>query len=256
MELTASQWAYLLTAALFIALAKTCVPAIGIMVAPLMASAFGGRPSVGITLPMLIFTDIWAVAWYYKYTQWDKVVKLLPWVAVGFAAGAGAHYYIGEIESKVDIMSKVIGALVLVMLVLHILRNRLDERLTPKSTIGLAFTGAMAGFATIMSNAAGPVMAIYLLALGMNKHEWMGTAAWFFFIVNVSKMPILFYLSGLQSDNPIITLSSLSFTVYAVPVIVAGVFAGKWILPRIPQKIFNDVALGFAAIAAIKLLVF
>ena len=69
MELTPEQWMIGILAALMVGITKTGIPGIGILVVPLMAIVFGGRLSVGATLPLLIFGDIFAVLWYRQRRQ-------------------------------------------------------------------------------------------------------------------------------------------------------------------------------------------
>ncbi len=242
-------------AAFLIGVSKTGVPGIGILVVPLLATAFGGRASVGTMLPMLIVGDIFAVWWYRQHTQWKRLVELIPWVLVGMALGAFVLWRLGEMHTSRDLLEPIIGTLVLVMLAIHLLRQRSGERLSPHSPVGIASTGTAAGFATTVSNAAGPIMGIYLTSLRLPKEQFMGTSAWYYFAVNLSKLPVFIVLSLINPEKPIITVRSLLFNVTAIPVIVAGVYVGRWLLPRIPQKLFDEVVLILAAIAAVKLII-
>lgn len=250
-------WQLLLgaVAAFLIGVSKTGVPGIGILVVPLLATAFGGRASVGTMLPMLIVGDIFAVRWYRQHTQWKRLIELIPWVAVGMVLGALVLWRLGEAKGGKDLLEPLIGTLVLVMLAIHLLRRRWGDRLTPHSPMGVASTGTAAGFATTVSNAAGPIMGIYMTSLGLPKEQFMGTSAWYYFTVNLSKLPLFIALSLINPARPIVTAHSLLFNVAVIPVIVAGVYLGRWLLPRIPQKLFDSVVLVLAAIAAIKLMI-
>lgn len=242
-------------AAFLIGVSKTGVPGIGILVVPMLASAFGGRASVGLMLPMLIVGDLFAVRWYRHHTQWHRLRELVPWVAVGMALGAIALWWLGEVSIRRDLLEPIIGALVLVMLGIHLLRRRWGERLTPHSPLAVASAGTAAGFATTVSNAAGPIMGIYLTSLGLPKEQFMGTSAWYYFAVNVSKLPLFLLLTLLNPARPIITWQSLLFNLAVVPLIVAGVYLGRWLLVHIPQRLFDQVVLLLAAAAAVRLLV-
>ena len=66
-----------------------------------------------------------------------------------------------------------------------------------------ALTGVMAGFTTMVANAAGPVMLLYLLAVGLPKLTFIGTGAWFFMLVNAFKVPFSLKL-GLITTNSLI----------------------------------------------------
>jgi len=221
---------------------------------PIMASVFGGRLSVGATVPMLVLADCFAVAFYRTHAQWDRLRQLVPWVVGGLLMGTGLLRYLGEGNGKKDILNPVIGVLVLLMLGLSLLRGKLGDRLVPHSKEGTAVTGVVAGFSTMVSNAAGPIMGIYMTATGMPKEQLMGTSAWYFFIFNLSKVPLLLFLTWDNPSKPMITAPTFLFNVEMFPIIVVGALAGKWLLPYIPQKPFNASIQVLAAAAAIKLL--
>ncbi|MDO8684446.1 MAG: sulfite exporter TauE/SafE family protein, partial [Armatimonadota bacterium] len=118
MDLAPIQWTYGAVAAFLVGVSKTGLPGVGILSVPLLAWAFGGLPSVGIMLPMLICGDIFAVAWYRRHAQWDKLIGLLPWVVGGMAVGAGALWMVGKSTSRKDILGIIIGIMTLAMLAL------------------------------------------------------------------------------------------------------------------------------------------
>jgi uncharacterized membrane protein YfcA len=130
----------------------------------------------------------------------------------------------------------------------------LKDRLTPKAAWSLAWTGIAGGFSTTVANAAGPVMTLYLAGKGMKKHAFMGTNAWFFFILNLTKLPLFIVLGILHPDSPMITRASLLFDLCMFPLILLGVLLGRWVLTRIPQRVFDVLVLILAGAAAIKLL--
>jgi len=107
----------------------------------------------------------------------------------------------------------------------------------------------MAGVTTMMANAAGPVMVIYLLAMRLPKIEFVGTSAWFFFVVNWLKVPF-------SANLNLMTVDSVKLNLMMLPCIAVGAFVGIFFLKRIPQKVFNAVVQILAAAAAIKLPVF
>lgn len=253
--MTLEQWLLGSVAALLVGFSKTGMPGAGILVVPLLAHAFGPRQSVGVMLPMLIFADVFAVIWYRRHAQLDKLIRLAPWVVVGMALGALALKLLGEMPNGKAEMGRLVGGLVLAMLAVHLGRKRWGDRLAPHSAAGVAAVGMAAGFTTTASNAAGPIMSIYLQSVGMAKDQFMGTAAWFFFVVNLSKLPVFVWLTWSNPANPMITSASLVQDAMLCPIIVAGVFVGRWVLPRVKQELFDAVVLTLAGAAAVMLLV-
>lgn len=254
MQLTEFQWLMGCCAAMLVGFSKTGMPGVGILVVPMLVFIFPGRLSTGAMLPMLLFADVFAVIWYSKHTRWDKLWGLIPWVLAGFVMGTVLFLNVGPKKpNHKDIMDIIIGAIVLVMLGLHLLRQKMGDKLTPHSSTAVIATGCAAGFTTMVSNAAGPVMTLYLQGMGMSKEQFIGTSAWFFFLVNLSKLPVYIALNSLRPETPMITAHSLLFNLYMMPVILLGVLIGKWLLPRIPQKTFDAAVLILAGIAALKL---
>lgn len=241
-------------AALIIGFSKTGVPGTGILAVTLMADAFGGRLSVGATLPMLILADCFAVAFYRAHTDWNRLKQLVPWVVAGLLVGTVFLKELGDHPAWRDPLNPIIGGIVLVMLALTMLRKKLGDRLVPHSPTGTAMTGGVAGFSTMVSNAAGPVMQIYLVATGMNKERMMGTAASYFFIFNLSKVPLLLWLTWDNPARPMITVPTFLLNLALFPMILVGALAGKRLLPVIPERAFNSAVLALTAVAAVKLL--
>ncbi len=241
-------------AAFVVGFSKTGLPGSGILMVPLMAAAFGGRLSVGATLPMLVFADCFAVAFYRQHAEWNRLKVLAPWVVVGLFIGTGFLKYLGDHHANNDLLNPIIGGIVLAMLVLHLLRGKLGDKLVPTSPIGTRFTGVVAGFTTLVSNAAGPLMSIYMTATGMAKDQLMGTTAWYFFIFNLSKVPLLLWLNADNQAAPIFTLDTLTFDLWAAPVILVGALVGRQTFRMIPQKAFVNSILILSAIAAVKII--
>ena len=255
LNLTLSQWILGGIAGIFVGFSKTGMPGAGIVVVPLLAEAFGGRQSVGTMLPMLLVADVFAVAWYRRDAQWNQLLRLAPWVLVGMVLGAVVLKLTGEVSPQKDRMDQIIGILVLLMLGLHVARQRMGDRLTPHSKVAVAAVGTSAGFTTTASNAAGPIMTIYLRAMDMPKAQFMGTTAWFFMSVNALKLPVFIGLSIANPSNPIMNGRTLAVDVALLPFIVMGAVSGRWLLHRLPQKLFDVLVLLLAAVGAIRLVI-
>lgn len=217
----------------------------GILVATILMYVFPAKESIGILLPMLVVGDLFAVIFYRRSVVWKYLISLIPWVMIGIVFG---YFVLNAINS--DQLKPLIGVIVLALIILHISRERFGEKFTKALPKSLWFTismGILAGFTTMIGNAAGGVMAIYLLMKGLPKNEFVGTGAWFFMFVNLIKIP--FYISlGL------ITFESITFNMWLIPTILIGAFIGIKVVPLIPQKVFQTLILGFALIGAVRLI--
>ncbi len=254
LELTSIQWTLGVLAALMVGISKTGLPGAGILVVPLMATIFSGRTSPGALLPMLILGDFFAVGWYRQHAQWRLLTGLAVWVAIGLAIGAALLQYVGAHPGMGKQIEQLIAVIVLAMLALHLLRKRLGERFQPHSKAGRGVTGVAAGFATTVSNAAGPIMSMYMASAEIPKEAFMGTSAWYYIIVNCAKVPVFVALTLAAPKEPMIDGRTLAFNLLVAPVIILGVYIGRWMLHRISQNAFEAVVLVLAAIAALKLL--
>lgn len=230
--------------ALLVGLAKTGVPGAAIPAVALMAEAFPDdvELSVGAMLPILLVGDLFAVGWYRRHAQWKRLWSLFPYVLLGMVPGVLVLWWLEGNQLR-----PVLGCLVLGLFVLEVLRQRLGWNRGPERWWFQAGLGVLAGFGTMVGNAAGPVMTIYLLSRGLDKRQFVGTAAWFFLLVNLCKI-VPFWTQGM------ITRQTLAFDLVAAWGVAAGAALGIWLLPKIPQQGFNRLVLALAGLAGLWML--
>jgi uncharacterized membrane protein YfcA len=227
-----------------VGITKTGIPGLGILVVPLMALVLPTRKSTGILLGILILADIFAIVYHRRNARWGHVLGLLPAAFAGIVAG-----YFGLKVVNDQQLKPIIGGIVLVMLGINHWRTRTKgkDAPIPEQWWFAAGLGFMAGVTTMMANAAGPIMIIYLLAMRLPKIEFVGTGAWFFFVVNWLKVPF-------SANLELMTVESVKLDLMMLPFIAVGAMAGIFFLKRIPQKAFTAIVQILAAAAAIKLL--
>lgn len=246
LDLNATGWVVVALCAIMVGAAKTGIPGISILGVPLMALVIEppGR-SVGALLGILILGDIFAIAYHHRNAKWGHVIRLLP---AAFAGIIAAYFGLSALSNK-DYLKPIVGGIVLAMLAINYWRTRTrgKDAEIPTQWWFAAGLGFLAGLTTMMANAAGPVMIIYLLAMRLDKIKFVGTTAWFFFIVNWLKVP---FSAGLG----MMTAESVKLDLMMLPFIAVGAAAGIFFLKRIPQKAFNAVVQVLAAAAAVKLL--
>lgn len=239
-------------AAIVVGLSKTALPGAGLLSVPLVAMIVDGRQIAGASLPLLLVADLFAVGWYRHHTRWDLLEPLAGWVAAGFALGITFYIAVGSSLRVIDVA---IGVIVLVMVAIQLWRMWRRHPARPATPRDAAVYGTAGGFTTFVSNSAGPVMNTYLVGLGLGKDEQVGTSAWFYFAVNLAKIPFYLALGAWTSGGSFFTGETLLWNVAMVPAIVAGVFVGRWALPRIPQQTFVVLVLVLSAAGGIKLIV-
>jgi uncharacterized membrane protein YfcA len=107
--------------------------------------------------------------------------------------------------------------------------------------------GVLAGVLTMLANAAGPIMTVYLLSMDMDKNEFVGTSAWFYFIINLFKLPFSIALG-------LVTWETLKINLFLLPLVALGSFVGVIVMKKLPQKAFNIIAQILAVVGGVKLL--
>ena len=227
--LTNIQWLVISLTALSIGMSKTGVQGIMLMVVPLMAMAFGAKESTGVILPMLCMADIIAVAYYKRIADWKIVAKLLPTAILGFFLAIGVDNMIPSGQFR-QLMGWTLVLALVVMVWSEIFGK---ENRWMKKWWYAAIFGLLGGFTTMIGNAAGPVMSVYLLSMRKEKMEYIGINAWFFLVVNLLKVP----LQAFVWDN--ITWDSLQLNLLMLPVIGIGSLIGIRIVKLLPEKIFR-----------------
>lgn len=243
-DYTLSQWSLMVAGAAIIGLAKSGLPGLGILAVPLFASVIPARESTGFILPMLIAGDIVGVALYRQHAQWRFLWHLFPWTLAGIVTG---WWTLGWMSN--DQIRPLIGGIVLVMLGLNVWRqNHPDFKdHVPSGWWFGALTGSLAGFTTMVANAAGPIMVIYLLAMRLPPAAFIGTSAWFFLLVNVAKVPF-------SAQLGLISPLSLASNAVLLPALGIGAALGVRFARRVPRRVFEWVVQALAALGAIKLL--
>ena len=237
------QWILLGLSGLLIGMSKTGISGLGLMVVPLLANAFGGRPSVGLLLPILIFADIFAVTWYNRHAQWKHILRLLPWAFAGIILAT----LVGKSISD-QTFNRLLAGLIIGGIAILVWRDiRSDKLKIPQSRWFAGGLGLMGGFATMIGNAAGPVMALYLLSMRLPKNSYIGTGAWFFFIVNLSKVPMHIW------SWKTISLNSFVLDVMVIPAVAAGAFLGIWLVRLLPEKFYRLLVIVTTLLSALLL---
>ncbi len=245
-------WLLLVAAAVAAGFAKTGISGVGSIASALFAVVLPARESTGALLPLLIAGDLVAIALYGRHTSWSLLRRLFPWVAVGIGGGAVFVSQVGDAGMRTAI-GLLLLALVAVQLVTQSERLRAalgDPGAGPVATshrLAAASVGTVMGFTTMVANASGPVMTVYLLLSGYGMLRFLGTGAWFFLLVNLFKLP---FSIGLGLVSP----SALLADVVLLPALAVGAVLGALLVRRIAQRTFERAALALVVVSALPLL--
>lgn len=222
-------WFLFLLCGILIGMAKTGLSGAGLMIVPIMATIFGGKLSVGIVLPMLIFADIFAVNYYHRHANWQYILLALPWAILGVLIATIFGNNIDDSTFKTFIAIVILFGISLMILKDFFLKSKtISDKWWFAAVLGL-----IGGFTTMIGNAAGPVMSLYLLSMHLPKNIFIGTAAWFFLIINVIKVP--FHIFVWET----ISVQTLMVDLVSIPAIFVGIILGIKLVKLFPENIFR-----------------
>ena len=211
---------------------------------PFLATAFGARFTSGMIAPLLLVADVFAVTAYRR--SWDRALaaKVLAWTILGILAGVVVGGRISE-----DLFRTVLGVILLVLLAgMAFLEFRRESLRIPDSALVTGPIGLTAGFASMIGNAAGPILSLFLLAKKLDKSLFLGTSAAIFLAVNAFKLPLHAFLWGT------LTPRSLGMDLLALPFLALGALAGKPLVRLIPERAFKYFIMIIALFGAVRLL--
>lgn len=249
-DLSTTAWLVLGASVLLVGFAKTAIGGVASITVAVFAAVLPAKESTGTLLPLLLVGDVVAVLVYRRHANWRLLWRLFPWVAVGTLLGV---LFIAMVDDTV--MRRSIGAVLLLLVGLQLLGrgDRLVQLATRQErTAGgrqavAGVVGIAAGVLTMVANAAGAVMTLYLLMSGTLMLEFLGTGAWFFLLVNLFKLPFSVSLGLLDG-------SALLLDLVLAPLVVVGGVVGVLTVRRLGQKQFELAALALVGVAALPLL--
>ncbi|WP_330286340.1 sulfite exporter TauE/SafE family protein [Streptomyces sp. NBC_00576] len=251
-HITHWEFAALAAAAVLVGFSKTAVSGANTVSLAIFAAVLPARESTGVLLPILIAGDVLAVLTYRRHAHWPTLWRLFPAVAVGVVIGTVFLVWADD-----EVVRTSIGAILLLMAGVTVWRRRRAEAeseddepdavSTPAGRLKARSYGVLGGFTTMVANAGGPVMSMYLLSAGFRKLGFLGTSAFFFLIVNVSKVPFSAGLGLIDGHSLLLDAALVAF-------VVPGAFLGKWAVNRINQRLFEQLVIAATVVGGAQLL--
>ena len=261
--LTATAWILLMVVAALCGIAKTALPGAATIAVALCTMVLPAKESTGAILLMLMTGDLLAVWSYRRDADFRMLRRLVPAVLAG--VGVGALFL--HLASN-DSTRRLIGAVLLLLVAITLVQRRRATRGPDDGAASAApgapdtasadapmmgsrparlIYGGLAGFTTMVANAGGPVTSMYFLACRYPVKAFLGTTAWFFFLVNLVKLPFS-VSAGLV--NP----TTLSLAAVAAPVVIASALAGRRLAEHMDQRVFEPIIVALTIISALPLL--
>ncbi|WP_257667586.1 sulfite exporter TauE/SafE family protein [Parapedobacter tibetensis] len=240
-----SEWTLFFICAMFIGMSKTGIQNIGTFTIPVFALLFGAKHSTGIVLPLLCMADAIAVVYYRKKFHRSHILKLLPWGIAGLLVALMAGHVVPESGFKI-----MMGASILLGMVVMLCMERSGKMIEMTTSVWFSpVFGFFVGFSTMIGNAAGPLLTVYLLSTRLPKYAFVATGAWFIMILNYLKIPLqLFVWDNISWDGFLLDLMALPF-------IIIGGLIGIRIVNVLPEKQFKTLMIALIVVSTLFLLV-
>ena len=241
-ELTALTWGVLITGALLVGIAKTALPGLATFVAAMFAAVLPARESTAVLLVLLMTGDLVAIWVYRRDADFKTLLRLAPPVIAGLVLGATFLAWANNTT-----MRRTIGVILLALtaLTLWSMRRGLDD--TAQGVPARIGYDALGGFPTMAANAGGPVMTLHFLVARFDMIRFLGTQAWFFFLINVAKLPFSLGL-GLLGGEMLVPLLVLA------PVVLLGTWLGRVMIRRIDETWFTRAIIALTIVSSLYLL--
>lgn len=243
------EFAALAAAALLVGFSKTAVSGANTVSLAIFAAVLPARASTGVLLPLLIVGDVLAVLTYRRHAHWPTLWRLFPAVAAGVVFGTLFLVWADD-----GIVRTSIGAILLLMAAVTMWRRRAaaqdeepDSVSTRASRVKARSYGVLGGFTTMVANAGGPVMSMYLLSAGFPQTRLPGHLGLL--------LPDRERLQGALQRGP--RSHRLAF---AAPgrgtrdLRRTGALLGKWAVHRINQILFERLVIAATVVGGVQLL--
>jgi uncharacterized membrane protein YfcA len=232
-----------LGAALLLGIAKSGIKGLAVLIVTGLALVYGAKESTGILMPLLICGDILAVIYYKRHVKWIYLIKLLPWMVHGVLVGVVLGKDLPE-----DLFKSGMAVIILISVVIMYYWERKKDRKVPTHWSFAALMGMMGGFTTMVGNLAGAFSNIYFLAIKLPKNEFIGTAAWLFFIINLFKVPFHIWSWGT------INRASFQISLSLIPAVIAGFCLGIFLVKKINNDKYRQLILLLTGLGGLAIL--
>ncbi len=245
-------WVFVGTAILIQGISKSgFAGGAGILSLPLMMLVMPVNRVAAVMLPLLILCDFNALYNHWDNKVWKPILEIyLPSIA-GILLGALVWWQVGRqgVEEYGAWIKRFVGVIAIIF-ALYIVAREASMRWVAGHRAGrktAVAAGVAAGFTSTIAHAAGPIVSLYIFSQGLGKTLFVGTVAWTFTLINLTKLP--FYCAVGLVDYGV-----LRFDILLVPLIPIGSYMGKWMHTRISERAFNRVIMVLTLVAGLELL--
>lgn len=234
---------FAIPAVILVGIGKGGFSGVGLLSVPLMALAVPPIQAASIMLPILMAQDVVGV-WAFRRDFSARDLKYL------FPAGLGGlalgYLFVRDVPNAVIL---IIVGLIATVFVIHQTTRRGPAALEPrKAALGPAtIWGAATGFTSFIANAGGPPFQVYMMPRRHSPRVFAGTSTIFFAVLNYIKFPAYVHLGQMTGEN-------LTTSLVLLPLAIASISAGVWLVRRVPAESFYRIVYGLTFVVGLKLI--
>ncbi|NIA15150.1 MAG: TSUP family transporter [Nitrospiraceae bacterium] len=222
----------------------------GILSLPLMMLVMPVDKVAATMLPLLILCDMNAIYIHRHNKVWDKILPIYIPAIAGILLGALVWWKIGRegVQAYAVHIKRFVGVIA-ILFSIYIMAKETAMSWVQHAKFGrktVAAAGVAAGFTSTIAHAAGPIVGLYLFSQNLGKTLFVGSVAWTFTLINLTKLPFYVGVGLIRKDV-------LLFDLCLIWLIPIGSFLGKWMHHRVSESVFNRVILVLTFIAGIQL---
>ncbi|NJM42827.1 MAG: sulfite exporter TauE/SafE family protein [Brachymonas sp.] len=197
----------------------------GSLAVPMMALVITVPQAAAILMPLLFVMDVMGISAYRKDFDKRLLKFLLPFGLIGTLIGTLLFKLISA-----QLVAGIVGAITLIFLAQRLLFPPSKEGKPPPHWAGALLT-ITSGFTSFVAHAGGPPFNAFMLSQRLTPVAFTATAAYFFFIINLSKWIPYAWLGLLDWRN-------FATSLVLLPIAPLGVFVGVKIARRIQPTLF------------------
>jgi len=232
---------------------------VGPLALPLLILAWPGgiepaKTAVAFMLPLLCVMDIFAVAFFRNHISWKHIVPLLAGSVAGIVVGSilfvsrdSAWLSVPDRGIKFCVGTVGLGFVLYQAFSKWILNRMITNPSVPGMLKGSVF-GFSGGLVSTLAHASGPILQMYLLPQRLNKMDFAGTTAMYFFILNILKLVPFSLLGRIETANLLLGL-------YMLPLIPAGVALGYFLVKVMKPEQYTGMIYAVLLLTSIMLIV-
>ncbi|MCR4283146.1 MAG: sulfite exporter TauE/SafE family protein [Bauldia sp.] len=219
-------YAAAIPAMVILGLSKGGFTTMGMLSVPIMALAISPVQAAGVVLPILVLSDIVALASYRRAFDSMTLKIMLPAAVVGIGIGWATAAWVTEHQIRL-----IVGLVSVLFAVNYWFRDRLKTEAHGQSIAKGGFWGVLTGFTSFVSHSGGPPYQMYTVPLRLEPRIYAGTSVVLFAAINAIKLIPYFFLGQFDAAN--LTTSAL-----LLPVSIPATFLGVWLVRKFETDAF------------------